>query len=423
LNVLLSAYACMPGRGSEPGIGWNWVRQAARFHDVWVLTHDEGRRVTESALAVRPIPRARFIYLDLPAWARFWKKGRRGAQLHYYLWQIGAYFKGRRLHREVGFDLVHHVTLGKYWMPSFLALLPVPFIWGPVGGGESTPRAFRSSFSLRGRLYELARDIARKLGECDPFVRQTARKAVLGLATTEETAKRMRALGCKRVSVLSQVGLCREEIRLLAGLPLRQTTPFRLLSTGRLLHWKGFELGLRAFAEFHRYFPTSEYWFAGDGPDRKRLAKLARNLGVTDKVRFWGWLPRQETLAKLAECDVLVHPSLHESGGYVCLEAMAAGRPVICLDLGGPALLVSEETGIKIPAISPEQAVRALADAMLKLATDPDLRARMAQAARQRVKEHFSWDRKAILMMEIYRKIANTDTTIIETHPSDALVS
>ncbi len=207
MKVLISAYGCEPGRGSEAGVGWNCVQQAARFYDVWVLTQDYARQGINAALASDALPRVKFVYLDLPAWALFWKETPWGVQIHYYLWQLAAYFVGRRLHRKVGFDLIHHVTLVKYWMPSFLALLPVPFIWGPVGGGESSPRAFRYSLSLRGRIFEVARDLARKLGECDPFVRLTARKAALGLATTEETAKRMRMLRCRRVSVLTQVGL------------------------------------------------------------------------------------------------------------------------------------------------------------------------------------------------------------------------
>ena len=117
MNVLLSAYACEPGRDSEPGVGWNCVRQAARFHDVWVLTQEEGRQGINAALAGEALPRIRFVYLDLPPWARFWKKRRRGAQLHYYLWQLAAYFVGRRLHREVGFDLC---SLG--WMDDVLPL-------------------------------------------------------------------------------------------------------------------------------------------------------------------------------------------------------------------------------------------------------------------------------------------------------------
>jgi len=74
-----------------------------------------------------------------------------------------------------------------------------------------------------------------------------------------------------------------------------------------------------------------------------------------------------------------MHPSLHDSGGWVTLEAMAAGRPVICLDLGGPALQVSEATGIKIPAISPPQVVADLASALKQLAGDPSRRHDLAR--------------------------------------------
>jgi len=168
---------------------------------------------------------------------------------------------------------------------------------------------------------------------------------------------------------------------------------------------KAFHLSVRAFAEFHRLFPASEYWIVGDGPERKRLQRLARQLGVAGSVRFWGWLARPEGFQKLAECDALVHPGLHESGGCVCSEAMAAGRPVICLDLGGPALQVTRETGIKVPALTADQAVADLAAALLHLATEPILRICMAHASRRRVEEHFGWDEKGRLLARIYEEV------------------
>jgi len=194
---------------------------------------------------------------------------------------------------------------------------------------------------------------------------------------------------------------CRD-IEELGALPTRGGSPVRFLSLGRLLHWKGFELSLRAFARLAGRCPTSEYWIVGDGPERRRLERLVQSLGLTGKVRFWGKIPRSEVLGKLADCDVLVHPSLHDSGGWVCLEAMAAGRPVVCLDLGGPASQVTEETGFKIPAVSPGVAVRDLAVAMMRLAEDSSLRFRLGQGGRQRVAAHFEWDQKGVFMANIY---------------------
>jgi glycosyltransferase involved in cell wall biosynthesis len=381
------------------------VKQIARFADeVQVITRANNREAIEETLKEKPLPNVHWVYFDLPRWVRFWKKGQRGVHLYYYLWQIGIYFLARRMYRDIRFDLVHHVTFGNYWMPSFLALLPVPFIWGPVGGGESTPRSFYSTFSLRGRIYEWIRDLARWFGEHDPFTKITARNSVVALSKARETAERLKRLGACCVCVLSEVALSEEEIAQLLSIPLHQGNPFRLLSLGRLLHWKGFHLGLMAFARLVQEFPQSEYWLVGDGPERRNLERLAQKLGITDKVRFWGALPRAEALKKLAECDMLVHPSLHDSGGWVCVEAMAAGRPVICLDLGGPALQVTEETGFKIPARTPEQVVTEMAEAMLKLATDEALRRRMGEAARRRVREAFSWEQRGEQLPEIYEQ-------------------
>lgn len=407
MKVLISAYACEPEKGSEPGVGWNWARQVSRFHEVWVITRASNREAIERALAREALPNVHWAYFDLPRWARFWKKGRRGVHAYYYLWQLGAYVVARKLHREVRFDLAHHVTFVNYWMPSFLALLPVPFVWGPVGGAESAPHAFRRRLSLRGKLQETLRDLARTLGELDSFVRLTARRAALGLATTKETAARLRALGCRKVSVLSEAGLPLEEIVRLGAFPVRESAPFRLVSVGNLLHWKGFELGLQAFAKIQLLFPASEYWIVGAGPEEKRLRKLAGDLGVGEKVTFFGRLPRAQALEKLVRCDVLVHPSLHDSGGWVCLEAMAAGHPVVCLDLGGPGLQVTDETGIKVPAVSPDQAVTALAEALSRLAADPALRLRLGGAARQRVMVCFDWDGKGKYMAEIYAALTS----------------
>ncbi len=136
---------------------------------------------------------------------------------------------------------------------------------------------------------------------------------------------------------------------------------------------------------------AAEYWIVGDGPERKRLEALAQQLGVADRVRFWGALPRHETLRLLGQVHALVHPSLHDSGGWVCLEAMAAGRPVLCLNLGGPATQVTQETGFKVNAYTPDQAVGEMADAMVQIATDQARCLQMGNAAKARVVESFRW--------------------------------
>jgi glycosyltransferase involved in cell wall biosynthesis len=406
MRVLISAYSCEPGKGSERGVGWNVVREVAKYHEIWVLTRpDESKEAIEAELAIRPVPNLHFVYFTLPFWQDSLRWGQSGAiQLHYYFWQIQAYLVGKKLQQEIGFDIVHHVTFVRYAAPSFLSLLPVPFVWGPVGGGESAPLPFWTDFTWKNKLYEIARLAWRSIGEIDIFTSITARRSAVAFATTIDTAKRVQKLKAPNIQVSSAIGLLAEEIEQLLSCSPLTNSPFRLISIARLLHWKGLHLGLRAFAQAN--LPNAEYWILGDGPELNNLQNLATQLNITNQVKFWGLLPRAEVLAKLGDCSVLVHPSLHDSGAGVCLEAMAAGRPVICLDLGGPATQITAETGFKVSAHHPEQSVKELATAMSCLANDHQLCLKLGSAGQQRVQECYSWEAKGQQLSQIYKKIA-----------------
>jgi glycosyltransferase involved in cell wall biosynthesis len=405
MKVLLSAYACEPGRGTEPGVGWNTAWEIAKYHEVWVLTRpDDGREAIEAELQRNPNPNLHFVYFTLPIFGSIWRQG--GSIvfiIHYYFWQIQAFSIARRLHRDIGFDVAHHVTFVRHSSPSFLALLPIPFIWGPVGGGESAPAPFWQDFSFGNKVYEILRSGIRWVGERDPFARMTAQRSTIVRATTEDTAIRIRQMGAKQVEVFPESSLTKEEIARLIQFNDPDRTGVRFISMGRLLHWKGFHLGLRAFAQ--AAIPEAEYWVLGEGPERQRLEDLAVELGIADRVKFWNRLPRDEALQKLGSCTALVHPSLHDSGGWVCLEAMMTARPVICLDLGGPGVQVTEETGFKVAADDPDRAAQGLAAAMVRLAHDPELRLAMGRAGQLRVKEFYNWEVRGDRLCQLYEDV------------------
>jgi glycosyltransferase involved in cell wall biosynthesis len=410
MKVLISAYACEPHRGSEPGAGWNLAREIAKYHETWILTSHEHEGVIRGELAKNPVPGMRFVFVDPWRWTLGQSKRGRPipwkAFVHSYAWQAAAYFQGRLLHEREHFDVVHHVTYARYYAPSFLSLLPVPFLWGPVGGGESAPRAFWRDFGWRGYAYELMRSGTRWLGEQDPFVRMTARHSALARATTGETAVRLRKIGSQNVEVFPQVGLPDEELRSISDQAGSvQSTPGHraFLSITRLFHWKGVHLGLRAFAQARP--EGTEYWIVGNGPGRSGLESLTSRLGITDRVRFLGELPRDEILGLLGQCLALVHPSLHDSGGVVCLEAMAAAKPVICLNIGGPATQVTAETGFVIPSTTPDQAVRGIAHAMRRISDDEALGTRLGLGGYKRVHALFSWETRGRLLSDLYGEI------------------
>jgi len=161
----------------------------------------------------------------------------------------------------------------------------------------------------------MIRQIFRRIGEFDPFVRLTAKRAKICLAATEETAERLRRLGSKKISLFSNVGIPVEEFNRLSKIPLVRNGPFRILSIGRLIHWKGFSLSLKVFDEFLKGNKNSEYWIIGDGPERKKLEKFFEENGILNRVNFLRQLKRSAVMNRFKDCDVLIQPTLHDSGG------------------------------------------------------------------------------------------------------------
>jgi glycosyltransferase involved in cell wall biosynthesis len=218
-------------------------------------------------------------------------------------------------------------------------------------------------------------------------------------------------LGARCVSVLSQVALPEEEIVQLSGIPLHQGNPFRLLSLGRLLHWKGFHLGLMAFARFVREFPQSEYWLVGDGPERRNLERLVGDLGIADKVRFWGALPRAQALKKLAECNVLLHPSLHHSGGLGLRggHGRRAASDLFGFGWSRPA----GDRGGRLQDSGPHAGTggggNGRGDVEVGHA-DKTPRRWMSEAARRRVREEYNWSSKAAMLRRVLQEEINVQS-------------
>jgi glycosyltransferase involved in cell wall biosynthesis/thymidylate kinase len=406
LRVLVSAYACDPTAGSEPAVGWNIARGLASRHDVWVITRANNAPAIEGELARNPVRGLNFIYHDLPYWARFWKQGRRGAYIYYYLWQLTGYRVAAAAHARMKFDVAHHVTFVTYWRPSFLAFLPVPFVWGPVGGRDDVPLRFWRGLGAEGIGYEILRELGRFIAERDPLLRRTGRRCAVALATTPKTRMRLERLYKRPVGQLSQICFQppgengEDELSSLLRLGPPDGAVFRFVSIGNLIPLRGLHLGLEAFAQCG--LTDAEYWIVGHGKQRRRLERLAANLGIGGRVRFHGRVPRKEVFRLLGACHVLLHPALYESGGWACVEGMAAGRPVICLDRAGPATHVTSDTGIKCRAQSPEETISQMASAMRRLAGDRALLAAMGRAARERVMRHYLVEQRLAYFSSCY---------------------
>jgi glycosyltransferase involved in cell wall biosynthesis len=397
MKVLMSAYACEPGRGSEPAVGWNWALQAARHAEVWVITRRNNRESIEAALAAAPQPNLHFVYHDPPKRLTFWKRKQRGVHLYYLLWQLSALKLARRLHRREHFDVGHHVTFVSHRFPSFFAWLGLPYVWGPVAGAETAPRAFYSTFGRQAVLKQLLRDLSNAAIRFDPFVAKTARRAHTLLAATPDTAAAISRSFSREVATSLAIGWSGEPAP-----PREHEGPLNAIYVGRLIYWKGVHLALEALAAAEGARRGMSLTIVGSGPERPRLEQMAADLGLEGALRFLGEVPAGEVTALLREHNAFVFPSFQDSGAFAVLEAMTQRLPVIALNCGGPATLVSEATGLTIDPVSPAQAVTALRDALIRLHDDPALRKRLGDAGAARAVDAFSWDRIGGLTEQLY---------------------
>jgi glycosyltransferase involved in cell wall biosynthesis len=387
MRILVSAYACEPGHGSEPGTGWNWARALATEHDVWVLTRTNNREQIEAEIRDHGSARMRFLYVDLPPRIRRWKKGQRGIHAYAYLWQVAARRVAREAHRQHGFELVHHVTFASALTPALTWLPDIPFVWGPVGGGVRVPWRLVPQGGRGAIAYEALRS-ARRLASryADPLLRLTWRRANLILVQNPDT-----------LSWLPRKHRTKARVTPNAGVPdvVRRPRPHRkelvAISAGRLIHLKAFSLAIRAVGLADDVPIRLE--IAGDGPERAKLQQLAERLHVSDRVGFLGALPHPDLLARFAQADVLLFPSLHDECGFVVAEAMSRGTVPIVLNIGGPAMLVGP-AGYVVPArgMSRREAVVGIADA-LRDAWNSEHLAPLREAALERARS-FSWGGK-----------------------------
>ena len=174
-----------------------------------------------------------------------------------------------------------------------------------------------------------------------------------------------------------------------------------IMTVGGLIERKGVHHVLQALGHL-RSDHDFTFVIVGKGPDRAKLAELSAQLGMASETVFTGYLDRDTIPKYFAACDVFVLGSLVEAAGNVVLEAMAAGRPVVCTDSGGPGEFVKDrENGFVVP-VGDAQALAARVKLLLQ---NPALGEELGAAGRRRAVTVYSYDRMTTDIIDIYRNV------------------
>lgn len=164
---------------------------------------------------------------------------------------------------------------------------------------------------------------------------------------------------------------------------------------------KGYRELVRAAQIVLQRMPRAQFWCFGDGPLRGELERYAREVGIGDRFRLFGF--RRDVPDLMRSIDVMCLPSHREPFGLVYVEAALAERPVIACDAGGAReIIVPHETGLLVPA---EQNVEPLAEALLTLLENRDTAAAMGRRGRELALARFGWPRYLAGLRELYDRV------------------
>lgn len=335
MKILLSAYACEPNKGSEPGVGWNWAKEIAnRGHTVWVITRSNNRECIETAFYDRE--KIQFIFYDLPLPILRLKKII-GVNFYYILWQMGSAIQGRKWHSKIRFDLVHHITFGVFRNISYLPfLIARPFVFGPVGGGETTPNVLKKSFGSKNNRKEFLRETLNKLTFYNPVYRHFISACAVILCKTKDTLNFVPKKFHFKTSVELEIGVDYITDPKIDSSNELQTN---IIFVGRFIYWKGAHLCIRAFNEIQRTMPNTRLIMIGKGEEIQNLKRLEAKYNIKN-IEWIDWVNQTELQGYYNRSSLMLFPSLHDSSGNVVLEALSNGVPVVCLDLGGPSEII-----------------------------------------------------------------------------------
>jgi glycosyltransferase involved in cell wall biosynthesis len=413
-RVLVVAAAVHPLMGSEPGLGWNWIRGLSRYHDIWVITgeRDGNREAINNHLMEHPelrdhlhisfIPRP-----DPPRTVRLWPPL---YYHHYRLWHRKAFALATDLSKRVPFDLAHQLNITGYREPGYLWKLPLPFVWGPVAGHVQVPWRFLPTLGMKSACFYTCRNL---INSCQMRtsirVKHAMRRASEVIAATRVDLTAISRFHGRAAVLIGDTGMNLPSDSA-TGSPTRDGDRLRICWCGLFEGRKSLPLALRAIREASATVALTLH-IVGDGPERRRWQRLASAMGVNNLCHWYGFVPRAEALRIIGKTDVMLISSLLDATSTVIFEALAYGKPVICHDACGFGDIVDDSCGIKIPMRSPRSSVKGFAEAIVRIARSPAVLAELSKGAAVRSERH-TWDNKALQMSEVYRHVLAQNHTL-----------
>lgn len=406
MRVLAVAPYC---DGQDVGESWcafQWVKHLSTLADVTLLAMHRKGCVPVS----EQLPNVRVVTWDEPSTIAGLKRFNSMLKPGYVAFYLRARsWLAKALAAGETFDIAHQFTPIALRYPSPLAGFSIPYVIGPMAGSLATPTGFTSECASAA-WYTRLRSVDGWRLKHDGALKHSYRNAAAVVGVAPYVGELLAPAQPARFEVMSELG-----VDDLAPENQRTMVPnrLRLVHVGRGVRTKGLRDAVRAMA----LLPGSvdvRLVSAGQGEEIDICRAEAKKLGVDDRVDFLGQVTRARIEELYEKADVFLFPSFREPSGSVVFEALRHGLPVITTNIGGPGYVIDQTCGLTVPAQSPEQLATDLSTAIIRLAADTELRAKLSVGARTRISAIGLWRNKAKWLLELYGEL--TEQSQLKLH-------
>lgn len=394
MNYLISAYSVNPYKGSEDSIGWNWVLQYEKNYKegdrIILLTKKFNEKDTRKGLVEFNIQHVELVIVDVPNMLNWFReKHSVFHHMYYILWQHWAWLWVK--HSGIHFDVVHHVTMNDYRIPSEMYKVKgAKVIWGPMGGAQVTPESLK--VYEKNQFAAAFREFVNRSCSWNPLYKKALRSYYKIYCINNETQKQVSDIVRNNVPLMPELAL-RDEYK---NLPIQQKNNdiLKIVFVGRLIGKKG----IAFLVDTLSLMPSEMNWellIFGDGNDRDLIEKQIVDSGIGGHVKLMGNRPLNQIAEAYQQADIFVLPSLRETSGNVLLEAMAYAVPIIAFDTSFCRLLKKVNCGIFVDT---EQALDSIKEdycsAIITLGQNKNLARQLGENGYKYVNSKLTWDEK-----------------------------
>ena len=417
LKILMSAYACEPGAGSEYGVGWMVPITMVRKYpedQIFVLTRSRCKEKIEKSLANdSSLANIHFLYYDIPSWM-FYKNEMQsnwGEQINYLLWQWLVRKFVRKMNKIYHFDIFHHLTFNQYRTPSPGFWLDIPFVMGPIGGAECIAPAFWEDLEPNTVKKEGIRQKGKDLKIFKWFNTRNKNNKVI-LCSCKENLNRLKPYGNKsRLELMPAIAFDKKDFADISQNETQNT--FEMIYAGKAWDWKDIHIFLKAakVALMDKLSAKSQQKWSIKligirfEEEQKKVMGWVDELGLQNHVTLIPFIQRSELLKMLANCSLSVYPAFRDSGSMSVLEACALGCPSICFNAGGQDVF-SDEILLKVDvADSYSETMNRFSEKLFWAYEHPQELKEIGRKAKAWVEEMLTWDRRVEDFHDIYKTL------------------